>query len=86
MNYEFTGYDMAPRELFDQRRWADCLHATIQWYNHEGDVVASQDALQDTGIIHELTHLVCGIEINTHRSMAQLRSMVPDIKTDLPIH
>lgn len=79
MNYDFGHWGKTPLELFDEKRWAECLHATIEWYNLERNVIASQDALQDTGVLHELAHLVCGIETNGHRSVSQLRQMLPDV-------
>lgn len=73
MNYDFDGWRETPLELFDQHRWADCLHATLQAYNQRGDAQATQAAIEDTGIIHELAHLACGIDINTHATLADLR-------------
>lgn len=76
MNYAFTGWDVAPLELFDRRCWADCLHAVIQAFNVRGDPAATQAAMEDTGVIHELAHLACGIDINTHATLADLRQQL----------
>lgn len=55
-----------PMALFYAGRWAACLHATIQAYNEAGDPEATQRAMRDDGLIHELAHLAIGIPIYTN--------------------
>lgn len=73
MNYPFSGWHETPLELFDAGRWPECLHATIQAFNVRRDAIATQAAVEDTGALHELAHLACGIEICTHHSLLWLR-------------
>lgn len=77
MNFETIKFDHTPQELFDKGDYVACLHATIQIYNIANDPKASQAALEDTGVIHELVHLACGIPTWTHRTHEELRAMLP---------
>ena len=80
MNYEFAGFDRSLTDLFDSEQWAECLHATIQAYNVVDCPELTQIAVQDTGLIHELSHLASGIEICTHGSMAELRDRLEEVQ------
>lgn len=73
--YGFSGWepDGDPLTLFDQGKYLECLHAAVFAASRlpSSDLVAS--ALEDDGVIHELVHLVAGIDICTHNTMADLR-------------
>jgi hypothetical protein len=77
-NFDFDGWPKGetPVELFDQARWPECLHATIQALNVLGDPAATQAAVTDTGLLHELSHLACVVDIWTHHNMADLRQQI----------
>lgn len=77
-NFDFDGWPQGetPVELFDQARWPECLHATIQAFNVIDDPAETQAAVTDTGLLHELVHLACGVATCTHHNKSDLRQQL----------
>lgn len=69
--YSFMGWPPgeSPVELFDAKRWLECLHACMF-------AASRKVTLEDDGLLHELVHLALGVEICTHNTMGDLRAEI----------
>lgn len=75
--YSFTGWGEggSPLERFDKREWVPCLHACML----AASFLPGDDArllLEDDQLLHELVHLIQGIEICSHSSEKFLRKSI----------
>ncbi len=73
MKYSFNGWEQDPLALFDEGKYGECLHATIQAYSVIDYPLVTQIAVEDTGLLHELAHLASGVAINGHNNVDGLR-------------
>ena len=76
--YTFSGWKTgeSPLECWDRQDWTRCLHGCMLCLSLIRNPVASHHAIEDDGLLHELVHLMQGIEINLHGSMEALRAQV----------
>lgn len=85
--YDFSGWEPgeSPLELFDKQEWLKCLHACMLCtsFTHKlyKDDLQTQDDIaaefiDDDGLLHELCHRACGLDICTHNSLEDLRKEV----------
>ena len=78
-HYGFSGWPSgeSPVESFDKSDWIKCLHSCMLIASFHPD---PKPFLQDDQVLHELVHLVAGIEISTHSTLEFLRSQVVELE------
>lgn len=80
--YNTTYSGPTPVELFDAGRVAECLHACAFMLFALKDAGRAWGALDDEGLMHELVHLVVGIDISTHNRHDNIRAEVSELWDD----
>lgn len=77
--YGFSGWnkDESPVESFDRGEWLKCLHSCMLVASFHPD---PKLFLQDDQVLHELVHLISGIDISTHSNMEFLRAQVVELE------
>jgi hypothetical protein len=80
--YNTTYSGSTPVELFDAGRWGECLHACafILFMLKDGERLLA--SLDDEAALHELIHLVVGIDISTHNCHENIRAEVAKLWAD----
>ncbi|WP_238913781.1 hypothetical protein [Achromobacter insolitus] len=83
--YEFHGWPVgqSPSECWRAGDWLGCLHGCVLCFFLLGDYRATQAAVADDGLLHELVHLASGTPICTHTGHEQLADQVVELETRL---
>lgn len=80
--YNTTYSGATPVELFDAGRYGECLHACAFILHTLRDPARVWHALDDEAVLHELIHLVVGIDISTHNTIKNIRNEVEKLWDD----
>lgn len=69
-----------PSSTFDRKDYLGCLHGCMLAFTILDDADFTQLAVVDDGLLHELLHLAMGIDICTHTTMNDLRTLIIDLE------
>lgn len=77
-NYSFSGWNESesPLECWDRQDWLKCLHGCMLCLSLLNDHEATQRAIEDDGLLHELVHLESDINICLHGDMDNIRLQI----------
>jgi|GEM_PF-993448 len=84
-SFSFSGWNASesPLECWDSRDWLKCLHGCMLCLSLLNDPEATQRAIEDDGILHELVHLEADINICLHGSMDNIRAQIESLQARL---
>ena len=76
--YLFSGWEptQSPIECWNSKNYLACLHGCMLCYSFLNDSKATQLAIEDDGLLHELLHLAMKTEICTHQSLKDLEKEI----------
>lgn len=81
VNFSFTGFAPGndPLAHFDAYKYEECLHSCMVLVYLFTPNERQYQYLADDGLLHELIHLINGIDICTHNSIDNIRQQIKDL-------
>lgn len=81
VNFSFAGFAPGddPLTNFDAYKFEQCLHGCMVLVYLFIPVESQYKYLSDDGLLHELIHLILGIDICTHNSTDNIRQQIREL-------
>jgi hypothetical protein len=81
VNFSFTGFAPGsdPLTQFNAYKYEECLHSCMVLVYLFTPKEHQYQYLADDGLLHELIHLINGIDICTHNSPDNIRQQIKDL-------
>lgn len=80
--FEFDGWNTGdrPTECFDRGDYVACIHGCMLALIIKGSPYEAQLSISDDGVIHELIHMISGVDICTCNSVQDIRAEVSKLE------